>query len=107
MILLIDTPIDKLTFWNQITHIKQTFWKRWSSEYLNTLQQRSKWLQKTPNIKEDTLVLIKDDNAPPSHWPLAKVVEVIKGRDGLVRFIRLKTKDGICSFDYKGVSSSS
>ncbi|XP_044741951.1 uncharacterized protein LOC123302922 [Chrysoperla carnea] len=78
----------------RIIHIRQTFWKRWGSEYLNTLQQRSKWLQKTSNIKEDTLVLIKDDNAPPSHWPLAKVMEVIKSRDGLVRSIRLKTKDG-------------
>ena len=30
--------------WAKLTQMKQVFWRRWSSEYLNQLQFRPKWL---------------------------------------------------------------
>ena len=37
------------------------------------------------------LVLIKEDNLPCMHWPLARIHEVHEGSDGIVRTVTLKT----------------
>ncbi|MGR0202368.1 hypothetical protein, partial [Klebsiella pneumoniae] len=38
-----DTPINRIKRWDLVQRIHRDLWKRWSLEYLNTLQQRSKW----------------------------------------------------------------
>jgi hypothetical protein len=35
---LAETPINRLSLWNQIQKMRQLFWKRWSTAYLNSLQ---------------------------------------------------------------------
>lgn len=80
--------------WKIVSKIRQQFWERWSSEYLHTLQQKGKWLEKKDNIKLGTLVLLKDDNLPSLQWKLARVIEAIKGKDGLVRVVKVKTPTG-------------
>ncbi|XP_070855585.1 uncharacterized protein [Drosophila suzukii] len=42
----------RLSRWQRVTQMQQHFWKRWSSEYLSLLQERSKWRVETSNIKE-------------------------------------------------------
>lgn len=37
---------------------------------------------------------MKEDNVPLSKWCMARVVEVLPGKNGLVRAARVKTKDG-------------
>lgn len=91
---VIDIPLNRLSFWNQIRNIRQQFWKRWNIEYLSSLQERSKWLYERPDIKVGILVLIKEDNVPPLHWCLGRVIEVIEGRDGHVRAVSIKVKNG-------------
>ena len=44
------------------------------------------------NICVGDLVLILDENMPRPLWPLALVIHVNVGRDGLVRSVRLRTK---------------
>ncbi len=39
-------------------------------------------------------MVLKEENLIPSQWPLARVTEIIEGRDGLVCVVRLKIKDG-------------
>lgn len=92
---LVSVPENRLNVWKKITQIHQTFWKRWSVDYLNRLQNRPKWVRSHPNLKVDTLVLLKDENSPPLKWPLARVVEVLPGPDGRVRAVKVKTKEGI------------
>ncbi|XP_055374865.1 uncharacterized protein LOC129607724 [Condylostylus longicornis] len=41
------------------------------------------------------LVLIKEDNTIPLHWPMGRIQEVIIGKDGLVRVATIKTNKGI------------
>ena len=36
-----------------------------------------------------------DEQSPRSMWPLARIVEVIKGHDGLVRSVKLKSKQRV------------
>ena len=77
--------------WLQITHMRNQFWRRWSREYLHTLQQRPKWLNKSENLRVNDLVLICNDILPPTKWPLARVISVQPGSDTLVRVVTLRT----------------
>lgn len=48
----------------------------------------------TRNLHVDEVVLILEDNAPRGHWPLGRVIEVIAGKDGVIRAARVKSADG-------------
>ncbi|GFS59901.1 hypothetical protein TNIN_370421 [Trichonephila inaurata madagascariensis] len=49
---------------------------------------------RTTNLKEDDIVLIKEEG-PPGTWPMARVLQVHPGNDGLVRVTTVKTKDSV------------
>jgi hypothetical protein len=53
---LAETPINRLSLWNQIQKMRQLFWKRWSTAYLNSLQQRVKWQTVKENVTPGTMV---------------------------------------------------
>ena len=72
-----------------LQEVQGQFWRQWRANYLPTLQQRPKWDSTKPEIKEGDIVLLLKENEKRNKWPLAKVIETIKGRDGLVRTIRL------------------
>ena len=71
--------------WTQAQFLANLFWRRWTKEYLPTLQERKKWSEPKENLKVDELVLLADEHYPRGQWPLARVVEVFKGEDGYVR----------------------
>ncbi|GBN02314.1 hypothetical protein AVEN_66173-1, partial [Araneus ventricosus] len=48
--------------WKLVQQISQSFWKRWSSEYITQFQRRSKWQRPHCNLRVNDIVLIKDDN---------------------------------------------
>ena len=78
--------------WRHAQHIAEQFWRRWTRLYLPELQRRVKWVNATRNLSVGDLVMIADENMPRNLWPLALVKEVITGRDGLVRTVRLRTR---------------
>lgn len=90
---LAETPDNRLSHWQLIQAIMQRIWKRWSTEYLHTLQQRVKWHQPTRNLKVDDLVLLQQDT-PSLVWPLARITKVTTGKDNVVRVVELKTEQG-------------
>ncbi|GFW11741.1 hypothetical protein TNCV_43761 [Trichonephila clavipes] len=45
--------------WELLQNIKLGFWKKWSSEFISSLQPRKQWQDAQPNWKEDDIVLIK------------------------------------------------
>ncbi|XP_037952603.1 uncharacterized protein LOC119683069 [Teleopsis dalmanni] len=81
--------------WKASAQIQQNFWSRWSNEYLNELQYRNKWKTEAENVKQGTMVIIKEDNTPPMEWPLGRIVRTYPGIDGKVRVVDVKTKNGI------------
>ncbi|XP_053968754.1 uncharacterized protein LOC128870184 [Anastrepha ludens] len=91
-----ERNISNLDRYDMITAIKQRFWRRWSSDYVNELRSRVKWTTPTPNLAEGTLVIIHDDNLPPQRWKLGRVESTVRGRDGHVRVVRLRTTNGSC-----------
>jgi hypothetical protein len=91
---LAEAKMSRLTRWQHVTRMFQHFWKRWSAEYLTSLQQRHKWQKKTANVQVGDLVLIREDNIPPLNWRMARIIKVHMSTDGLVRVVQLKTANG-------------
>ncbi|XP_072377913.1 uncharacterized protein [Diabrotica undecimpunctata] len=91
---LSEIPQNRLSLFQHISKIHQTFWKRWSVEYLHMTQSRSKWNIAINPLKIGDVVLIKDEETPPLLWPLAKIIEVLPGKDSLVRTVRVSTPNG-------------
>ncbi|XP_062714102.1 uncharacterized protein LOC115267934 [Aedes albopictus] len=87
-------PSNRLRQWEQVQKMLQLIWKRWHSEYLSSLQPRTKWCNPPIAIKLNQLVLIKDENTPPMAWPTARVVEIHPGTDGIVRVVSVQTPTG-------------
>ena len=69
--------------------MSQAFWKAWAQDYLQELQQRSKWKKAQHNLKVGDLVIVQEDDIPPAMWKSARVVEVFPDRDGFVRNVSL------------------
>lgn len=86
-------PSNRLKHWQLVQKFYQHIWRRWSIEYLHTLQQRTKWNAHRDNLKVGDLVLMHSQS-PPLEWPLARVTQVHPGQDGVVRVATVKTGCG-------------
>ena len=66
--------------------------KRWQDEYLKALQERHQKSgdsgQTLPNI--GNIVLVADDNNPKSKWNLGRIIDVIEGSDGVIRWYKIQ-----------------
>ena len=80
-----------------LERLLSSFWKRWTNEYLPRLQERNKWKRQAPDLQVGDVVLMTEDNIPRRAWPLGLVVELLPGKDGLVRTVKVKTAKGIYS----------
>ncbi|BES89696.1 Pao retrotransposon peptidase [Nesidiocoris tenuis] len=90
-----EIPISRLQRYEQIDHIVQNFWKRWRTEFLHTLQLRSKWRLPTTPIEKGAVVVLSKDNYPPLKWPLGIVEKVFPGTDGVIRVVEIRTPSGV------------
>lgn len=86
-----DLALTKLSRWQLIQRKVQEFWAQWSMHYLQYLQTISKWQHPCHDIKIGSLVLLTDERLPPSKWPLARVLELHPGQDGLTRVVTIQT----------------
>ena len=73
--------------------MRNHFLRRWQREFLSQVQQRSKWLHPNRGFKEDDVVLFKDALNPPTKWPLARIMQLHHGTDGLCRVSTIKSGD--------------
>ncbi|XP_024881254.1 uncharacterized protein LOC112460690 [Temnothorax curvispinosus] len=90
-----DINKNRLTRWQRVEQIRQHFWHRWSTEYLNSLQERTKWkANKGVQLKPEQLVLIKQQGLAPLQWLLGRVQNVHTGADGVTRVATVRTAKG-------------
>ncbi|KAB0799729.1 hypothetical protein PPYR_07609 [Photinus pyralis] len=91
----VEIPTNRLSRWQYLSKLQQQFWNRWSRDYLGDLQIRTKWNIAQDNVKPGTIVLIKENNTPPAHWKIGRVIEVHPGDDNIIRVATIKTKSGL------------
>lgn len=72
------------------------FVKRWREDYLLSLRERHTFYgSKKISVKVGDVVLIHHDQKTKLYWPLGVVTELHPGKDGLVRYVSLRTSQGI------------
>uniref|UniRef100_A0A8D9F1P1 Integrase catalytic domain-containing protein n=1 Tax=Cacopsylla melanoneura TaxID=428564 RepID=A0A8D9F1P1_9HEMI len=89
-----EVPTNRLTRFELLDQMVQGFWRRWSTEYLSQLQVREKWNTPSCPVKIGLVVLIKQENLAPLHWPLGVITTLYPGKDGVVRVVLVKTSRG-------------
>lgn len=90
--------VDKLdtNLSNRMKHLRdlrEQLRKRFRIEYLGQLSRPQTKKGYEP-VREGDIMLIGQDNLKRMDWPLARVIEILPGRDGVVRVVKLKTADG-------------
>jgi hypothetical protein len=101
---LTDISESHLNRWQKVTKLGQLIWKRWKRDYLNNLQQRSKWKFEKNNVKIGDLVLIKEDNLPSCKWSVGRIVKIYPGSDNKVRVVDIKTPRGVLKRSVRNIS---
>lgn len=84
-------PVNRLKYWDICSKVRSHFWNVWHKYYLNIMQSRPKWRDDVPNVKEGSLVILREPNSPPLTWPMARVEKVYPGQDQKVRVVDVIT----------------
>ena len=71
------------------------FWKRWTTEYMDTIRRFVKWHHPSRNLQVGDVVILHEDNLIPTKWPLGRIVNIYTGKDGIVRVVDVKTAHGV------------
>nr|XP_012231254.1 PREDICTED: uncharacterized protein LOC105677297 [Linepithema humile] len=88
-----DINENRLLRWQTVEQVRQHFWRRWSNEYLHSLQERSKWkISKGIQLQPNQVVLVKLQNLAPLQWSIERV-QVHPGENNIVR-TAIKTSKG-------------
>ena len=85
-----EPEISSLRRWNHNLIMCAEIWKQWSTEYLQTLQKRTKWDRASRNLKVGDVVMVKDEVLFKHSWPTGLITKTIAGKDGRVRIAEVK-----------------
>lgn len=92
--ILISIPTNRLNHYQQTQQMFQRYWQRWSKQYLTQLQVTTRNLPTNP-MQVGSIVVLREDNLPPLCWPLARIISLHPGSDGIVRVVTVKTATGV------------
>ncbi|XP_062533985.1 uncharacterized protein LOC134203005 [Armigeres subalbatus] len=81
------------TDWDLARSMTDQFWRRWVKEYLPIITRRTKWFVQTKPLQKDDLVIVVDE-ATRNGWKRGVVEETIKGSDGEIRQVIVRTQSG-------------
>ncbi|XP_070518860.1 uncharacterized protein [Cardiocondyla obscurior] len=112
---LLHLEENRLSRWQLVRQMSERFWRLWATDYVNTLQQRSKWRKVHSDIEVGRLVLLRSPSLPPCKWELGRIIQVHPGADGLTRVVTIRTASStlrrpiakLCVLPVKGNESSS
>lgn len=71
----IESKVNRLTRYQLIQKMHQSFWKKWSTEYLHKLKTRTKWQNTVTTPEVGQLVLLWEENLPPARWASGKIIK--------------------------------
>ena len=75
-----------------LSKCKDAVWSRWTKEYINGLRERHNLNNKGKevSVKVGDVVLTQNDERNRGKWNVGTVVKLIKGKDGVVRAVKLR-----------------
>ena len=91
----IEVDKDKATrMYKRLKNAREHVWSRWSKEYITGLMEVHRInRKKSPRLPEiGEVVLIVGDEGNKGQWKKARVEELLKGRDSVVRGVILRYK---------------
>ena len=81
--------------WKRVQILAEMFWRRWQTQYLQTLQSRQKWITPKRNLQIGDVVLLREKQLSRHDWPMGLVTKTFPSSDGLVRKCEVRVaKDG-------------
>lgn len=83
------------TRWKKAQYLSDLFWKRWTKEYLVTLQERQKMNKTKRNLMAGDMVLVADATAPQNSWMIGRIIKSFPDKAGIVRSVQIKTKTNV------------
>ncbi|XP_059222665.1 uncharacterized protein LOC131996772 [Stomoxys calcitrans] len=92
-----DQDLTLANRWKRLKIVSQHFCMRWKSEYLKELHRRTKWKYQQDNLRENDLVVIRDDRFPPTEWVMGRVEKTYPGTDQNTRVVDVRTPHGTLS----------
>ena len=66
-----EHPLAEFKRWQLCQNVINHFWKRWSVEYIMSLNTYTKWTDQKENISIGDIVILHDEVLFPTYWPLA------------------------------------
>lgn len=108
-------PVNRLSRWQHVNQIYQHFWRRWSREYLQQLQQHTKWkCAKGLQSNKGDIAMMVESESSPLKWSVGRI-DVHPRADGTVRVVSIRTAKGIykrpiakiCILPFKGSDQDS
>ena len=85
----LDTDMYTRKRWRRVQYLTEQFWTRWRKEYVLSMSQRPKWLEKRRNIMVGDVVLLSEPDLPRGQWHIGRITLAQPDSDGLVRHVRL------------------
>ena len=82
------------TSWTTVRNVMEELWKRLLKEFLPTLRPRRRWHHTIDPLDVGDLVWILEPNAPRGIWPVGRIQEIHKGKDGVARSATVITTKG-------------
>jgi hypothetical protein len=79
-----DNPKER---WHEVVKAVNLAWELFMREYIHELKKAKLWQDIMPSIRQGDLVLELDPNLPRGMWKKARVVTLVKSKDGLIRTV--------------------
>jgi len=74
--------------WKTRQMLLSKFWRKWSRLYLLQLSPQKKWVTRHEDpVKVGDVVLLLEDKLPKNVWKLARITELHRGKDDLIRSV--------------------
>ncbi|XP_062703649.1 uncharacterized protein LOC134286095 [Aedes albopictus] len=89
-----EIPLNWLQHYQGLQQIIQQHWKRWRREYISQLHNQNQRFPQATILAVGQMVLLKEDGNPAIEWPLARIIEVHPGPDGVVRVVKVRMPSG-------------
>lgn len=80
-----DSDLYSRKRWRVVQELSNQFWRKWRSEYLQTLQVRQKWTSKTPEVAVGDIVHVMGEATFRNDWSMARVIDIHRSHDSIVR----------------------